>query len=283
VNAVAPLFGTLRPWRSQEKQSMLAFRDLSHGRKTMRRLTLVGLMLPMTMAVTSLVAPPALAATEQLRLAFDLPPSGQSEPGPWTTGCFADSAAAADDGCVAVGGAGALSRVTRPSGGGTSPAIKFPDSGGGTAILQANHAAQLNPGAADLTITALVKLTAAETSPGANIVQKGNFGTAGGQWKLQIDNGVPSCRIAGVRNGAAVSALAEWGTSIAGTGWKFVECKRRGAVLSINVAGGTPVNAPEDATMEIANTAKVSIGAKGTGSNNDQFHGSLDNIVFSVG
>lgn len=230
-----------------------------------------------------LIASPAFAATEQLRLNFDLPPGGQSEPGPWTAGCFADSAAPADDGCIAVGGAGAISRVSRPSGGGTSPAIKFPDSGGGTAILQAAHAAHLNPGTADLTITALVKLTATETSPGANIVQKGTFNTAGGQWKLQIDNGVPSCRIAGVRGGVAVSAIVSWGTSIAGSGWKFVECKRRGAVLSINVASGTPVSSPDDATMDIANTAKVSIGAKGTGSNNDQFHGSLDNIVFSVG
>jgi len=175
--------------------------------------------------------------------------------------------------------------VQRPSGAGTSPAVRFPAPGAGKAVIQVPDAAHLDPGTADFTLTAMVKLNADEVSAGANVVQKGTFGgTTGGQWKLQVDGGVPSCRIAGVQNGLEVDAMATWSGSIAGAGWKFIECKRRGAVLSINVANSaTPVDAPQDATMDITSSAKVFVGAKGTGTNNDQFHGAVDNVVFSVG
>jgi Laminin G domain len=226
---------------------------------------------------------PAHAAAEQIRLNFDAAPIGQPPAGPWTTGCFADAAAPADNACIGVAAGGSVARVQRPSGTTTSPAIGFPASGTAKAVLTVPHAAYLNPGTADFTVSAIVNLTAAERSPGANIVQKGVFNTAGGQWKLQVDNGVPSCRIAGGRSGVAVSAIVAWGSSIADQGWKFVQCKRRGAVLSISVANATAVNSPDDASMDISNTAKVTVGAKGTGTSNDQFHGALDNVIFSVG
>jgi hypothetical protein len=35
--------------------------------------------------------------------------------------------------------------------------------------------------------------------------------------------------------------------------------------------------------MDITNTARVTVGAKGPGSTNGQFHGALDNVLFSVG
>ena len=229
-----------------------------------------------------LLGTPAYAATEQIRLNFDAAPAGQPPAGPWTTGCFADAAAPADNACISVAAGGSIARVQRPSGATTSPAIKFP-AGTAKAVLTIPHAAYLNPGTADFTVSAIVNLTAAERSPGANIVQKGVFSTAGGQWKLQVDNGVPSCRIAGVRSGVAVSAIVAWSGSIADQGWKFIQCKRRGAVLSISVANATAVNSPDDATMDISNTAKVTVGAKGTGTSNDQFHGALDNVIFSVG
>ncbi|MDQ1292941.1 MAG: hypothetical protein QG608_822 [Actinomycetota bacterium] len=245
-----------------------------------RRLTGPALCVPVAVALAMLGGPSAAAATAQLRLTFDTAPSGQNEAGPWTTGCFTDAVAPADDACVVVGGAGAVTREQRPSGTTTSPAVKFPASGAGTAMLRVEHASRLNPGTADFTVSTMVKVATGEVSPGANLVQKGTFNTAGGQWKLQLDNGVPSCRIAGT---SGLSVIVSWGSSIAGTGWKFVECKRRGTVLSINVANGTPVNAAADASMDITNTSDVTIGAKGTGSNNDQFHGEIDNVVLSVG
>jgi hypothetical protein len=252
---------------------------MSRTRRLLTALAIASALVPVAVLIS---AQPAYAATEELRLNFDDPPSGQVEPGPWITGCFADVTTPADNGCVTVAGTGAVGRVTRPSGSGSSPAITFPAPGAGPAMLQVPHATYLNPGAADFTISAMVKLTVDQASPGANLVQKGTFASAGGQWKLQIDSGVPSCRIAGVRAGVAVSAIVSWGSSITGGGWKYVECKRRGAVLSISVAGGSPVAAVDDATMTIANTLPVTVGAKGVGANPDQFHGALDNVVFST-
>jgi hypothetical protein len=119
-------------------------------------------------------------------------------------------------------------------------------------------------------------------------MQKGVQSTLGGQWKLQVDAGVPACRILGDGNAdndtsdLGEDQKVEWTSSIAGTGWKFISCKRRGTELSISVANATPVTKTIPA-LNIDNTANVTIGAKGTGTSNDQFHGSLDNVVFSTG
>ncbi|MGK5442944.1 LamG-like jellyroll fold domain-containing protein [Micromonospora sp. URMC 105] len=223
---------------------------------------------------------PAYAATEQLRLDFDATPTGQVEPGPWTAGCFADVATPGDSGCIAVGAPGSISRASRPNGTGASPAIAFPASG--SAVIQVPNAANLNPGTQDFTISALVKVTSAQVTSGANLVQKGVHADPA-QWKLQLDGGKPGCRIAGTGADGAASLLLTAETSIADQGWKFVQCKRRGDVLTLLV-GTETVDTDTGASMDITSTAKVNIGARGAGlTNNDQFRGELDNAVFSIG
>jgi len=224
-------------------------------------------------------AAPAYAATEQLRLDFDATPTGQVEPGPWTSGCFADVATAGDSGCIAIGAPGSISRASRPSGSGASPALAFPASG--SAVIQVPHAANLNPGSQDFTVSALVKVTSGQLTSGANLMQKGVFADPA-QWKLQLDDGKPGCRIAGTGPNGTTSLLLTADASIAEQGWKFVQCKRRGDVLSL-IVGTETVKSATGATMTITNTAKVNIGAKGPGlTNNDQFRGELDNAIFSV-
>ncbi|MBQ1012047.1 hypothetical protein KBX53_14015 [Micromonospora sp. M51] len=243
-------------------------------------------MSALALGVTALAAAvlvdtaPAYAATEELRLDFDATPTGQIEPGPWTTGCFADVATPGDSGCIAVGAPGAISRTTRPSGGGASPAIAFPASG--SAVVQVPDAANLNPGSQDFTISTLVKVSAGQVTSGANLMQKGVFADPA-QWKLQLDDGKPGCRIAGTGPNGAASLLITADASIADQGWKFVQCKRRGDVLSL-IVGSETVASSTGATMTITNTAKVNIGAKGPGlSNNDQFRGAMDNALVSIG
>ncbi|WP_157746602.1 LamG-like jellyroll fold domain-containing protein [Micromonospora inositola] len=223
---------------------------------------------------------PAYAATEQLRLDFDATPSGQVEPGPWTSGCFADVATPGDSGCIAVSDPGSISRATRPNGTGASPAIAFPASG--SAVIQVPDAANLNPGTQDFTVSALVKIASSQVTSGANLMQKGFFADPA-QWKLQLDNGTPGCRIAGTGASGATSLLLTADAAIADQGWTFVQCKRRGDVLSL-IVGGQVVKTGAGATMDITSTAKVNIGAKGPGlTNNDQFRGEMDNALFSVG
>ena len=225
---------------------------------------------------------PAYAATEQLRLDFDATPTGQVEPGPWTSGCFADVATPGDPGCIAVSAPGSISRATRPSGTGTSPAIAFPASG--SAVIQVPDAPNLNPGTQDFTISTLVKVTSGQVTSGANLMQKGVFADPA-QWKLQLDGGKPGCRIAGTDSAGnpAAAVLLNTDVSIADQGWKFVQCKRRGDVLSL-IVGADTVDTDTGATMNISSTAKVNVGAKGAGlTNNDQFRGEMDNSVFSIG
>ncbi|MFE9690554.1 LamG-like jellyroll fold domain-containing protein [Micromonospora sp. NPDC005806] len=223
---------------------------------------------------------PAYAATEQLRLDFDATPSGQVEPGPWTSGCFADVATPGDSGCIAVSDPGSISRTTRPSGTSTSPAIAFPAAG--SAVIQVPDAVNLNPGTQDFTVSTLVKTTSSQVTSGANLMQKGLFADPA-QWKLQLDNGKPGCRIAGTGANGATSLLLTADASIADQGWTFVQCKRRGDVLSL-IVGGQVVKTGAGATMDITSTAKVNIGAKGPGlTNNDQFRGEMDNALFSIG
>lgn len=248
-------------------------------RHTSRRVAIIAIALAVALSPTAY----AHAADVRLWLNFDNPPNDQADILPWTTGCFANAEGVAAQACITAGGGGSLTPTIRPSGESTSPALKFPMPNSGTAVVIVSDQNSLNPGTADFTLTAMVKLTSAEVSVGANLVQKGLFSTTGGQWKLQIDNGIPSCRIAGTNpdETAAPGVLVRWAAPITDIGWSYISCKRRGDELSISVDDATPVTTT-GATMNIANTADVRIGAKGTGTNNDQFHGAIDNVRLTM-
>ncbi|GIG66814.1 hypothetical protein [Phytomonospora endophytica] len=217
----------------------------------------------------------------ELVLTFDGVPSGQSERGPWREGCFTDGGSALRA-CIRTADGGSISRTVHRTSGNDSPAVTFPAPGDGTAILYIRHTARLNPESRDFVIAAMIDLTSTERGTGSNLVQKGHFDTSGGQWKLQVDDGVPSCRIAGSRDGRKVSAMVS-GPSIAGLGWVSLRCERSGSSLTISVDGGDPVKAGGNASMNIANDAEVTIGGRVTGAaDNDQLHGDLDRVMIDI-
>lgn len=226
-------------------------------------------------------APAQSAPRTELMLTFDKPPSGQSADGPWRTGCFTDPRSS-QRACIRAEDGGVIRRTAHRTSGNDSPAITFPAPGEGTAILYLRHTSRLNPGERDFAIAAMIDLTATEAASGSNLVQKGHFDTAGGQWKLQVDDGVPSCRIAGKRDGAKVSAMVS-GPSISGLGWVSLHCERRGSSLSISVDGGKPAVSASNAAMSIANDEEVTIGGRVAGAaDNDQLHGDLDRVVVDI-
>lgn len=233
-----------------------------------------------SVAALALTGPVHATSNQQLNFSMDATPSGQSDAGHWTAGCLPDAAVPEDAACVSVAGKGDVVRTERKNGATTSPAIKFPMKG--RAMLIVPHTPRLNPGTADFTVSAIVRLERSQVTTGANVVQKGNYDNPVGQWKLQLDRGVPSCRIAGVRNGQLVGLLVKWPRTIAGTGWQTVTCARRGDVFSIQVGTATPA-AVRGGTMDIANQYPVTIGAKSTGVHNDQFRGSVDEVTFQIG
>jgi hypothetical protein len=149
------------------------------------------------------------------------------------------------------------------------------------AVLQATDTADLNPGNKDLAYGAGVLLGKSEGSSPENILQKGY--NAGGQYKLQIDgtSGKPSCALSDSQNSTVY--LARSRTSIADGQWHTLECRRSGASLSILVDDQVQTSTTVPAALSVSTTQPFSLGGKGVGADNDQFHGSLDDVWISVG
>lgn len=228
----------------------------------------------MVMTVVALWPVRAVADEAQVGavLAYDFDDStGLPGKGPWTSGCFADSVRQIPA-CVVAHGAG----LARPKG--EASALEFPAPGRGAAVLRIEASEDFNPGERDFSVEAVVRLDRNERTRGENVIQKGVFDTGQGQWKMQVDGGVPSCRVSGTRTGKHVSAIAV-GRHIEGLGWVRVHCGRKGGVLFLEVEGQPTVLAPADASMFIANDDPVTIGGRLPGySDNDQFHGDVDEV-----
>ena len=170
---------------------------------------------------------------------------------------------------------------------GLGQAVSFPPKCAGTdckrVVLQSADAADLNPGTKDLKYGAQVLLSPAETSTGENVLQKG-YSTNGGQYKLQVDgvSGKPTCVMSDKSSTKIYQGKST--LSVADGAWHTLECRRTGTSLTIYVDGipGTVVGAlPAD--LSVVTTQPLSLGGKGTGADNDQFHGSIDDAWISIG
>ncbi|MET7423268.1 LamG-like jellyroll fold domain-containing protein, partial [Dactylosporangium sp. NPDC005555] len=150
------------------------------------------------------------------------------------------------------------------------------------AVLQTPDAPELNPGTGPVRYGATVRLTKKETGSGQNIVQKG-YSASGTQYKLQIDGaaGRPSCVFADAAVRAIHVAMSD--VSVSDGAWHRLECRRAGTSLTVLVDDVEHGTATLPATLSVVNTVPLSIGGKGTGLDNDQFHGSLDDVWVARG
>jgi hypothetical protein len=150
------------------------------------------------------------------------------------------------------------------------------------AVLQAPNAPELNPGANPIRYGATVRLGKGQTGSGENILQKG-YSAAGGQYKLQVDGraGRPSCVMSD--NVVRGIHVAQSDVSIADGRWHNLECRRAGATLTLLVDNAVHATSAIPATLAISNTVPLSIGGKGDGNDNDQFHGALDDVWIALG
>jgi hypothetical protein len=189
-------------------------------------------------------------------------------------------------------GKGHLLRAVVRNGG----AIKFQPHGSGQAmvfppkctgescpkvVLQAADTADLNPGVGPLRYGATVRLAAEEAGAGENILQKG-YSTAGGQYKLQVDglSGKPSC---GMSDKSSTTVhIARSRDSIADGEWHALECRRSGETLSIVVDDEVKASVAIPETLSVVTAQPLSVGGKGVGVNNDQFHGAVDDVWIRV-
>ncbi|WP_253237374.1 LamG domain-containing protein [Paractinoplanes aksuensis] len=153
-------------------------------------------------------------------------------------------------------------------------------------VLQAAATDDLNPQAQPFRYGASVRLAAppagATGQDGQNILQKG-YAAAGGQYKLQVDgvSGKPSCVLTD-RTGDG-SYLARSRSSIADDNWHTVECRRTGPTLAVVVDEKVQASVAVPAALSIDSEQPFSLGGKGVGVNNDQFHGALDDVWIHIG
>jgi Concanavalin A-like lectin/glucanases superfamily len=149
-------------------------------------------------------------------------------------------------------------------------------------VLQAADVPDLNPGSSPLRFGAGVLLPRSGTGAGENVVQKG-YATAGGQYKLQVDgaSGRPSCAMSDQSD--ATIYVAKSAVSIADGQWHALECRRLGTGLVILVDDAQTGSASVPANLSVVTAQPLSVGGKGAGRTNDQFHGQLDDVWIRIG
>jgi hypothetical protein len=213
-----------------------------------------------------------------LWLSFDDPASAA---GPLS---FPDAAGGPSLGQVVSGFDGAVDEVAGPDGRGS--AISFPvtctePTGCPRAMVEVAHAAALDPTDHDFTYGATVWLAPDETATGSNLVQKGRFGTEGGQWKLQVDGagGEPSCVVRGDDPGAE-PLVVHSEVSVSDSQWHAVVCHRDEGGISIEVDG--EVEHEDGRTGSVTNEWPIRIGAPGVNEGDDQFHGRIDDVFLLI-
>jgi hypothetical protein len=164
----------------------------------------------------------------------------------------------------------------RPTTGLVRRAAQFPARG--RAIVQIEDKKGLDPIRRSFVFGAAVRETQAQATFGANLVQKGFYNQAGGQWKLQLGaGGVPSCVVYGARG--RVMAVAADG--IANGRWHRVSCTRTPDAVTLRVDGEIVASSP-GVTGRIASDAPVKIGAKKTSPGNKQFRGRMDSVFLRL-
>jgi hypothetical protein len=147
--------------------------------------------------------------------------------------------------------------------------------------LRAADSPDLDPGRRPIRYGGSVRLDADETSKGENVLQKG-YSASGSQYKLQVDGagGHPSCVLVDDRRPRIHLAYSDVG--VADGHWHTIECRRAGSSLTILVDGSRTGSAVIPADLSVDNHIPLSVGGKGSFTNNDQFQGTLDDIWVAI-
>ncbi|MCR1783712.1 hypothetical protein KVF89_14315 [Nocardioides carbamazepini] len=151
----------------------------------------------------------------------------------------------------------------------------------------------LDPGSRDLVVGVDFRADPATAGragdDGDNLVQRGRFGEAA-QLKIQLDHGVPSCRLAGTLGEVVVAG----DQPVAPERWYRLTCTRSGPSVRLRLADLEGTTAPQEWTVArdpgVISFAHVplSIGAKVAdrgriaGDSTDQFHGTIDRVLVDV-
>lgn len=154
---------------------------------------------------------------------------------------------------------------------------------GSTSAATAPDAANLDPGAANIRVTARISITKIPAAGVTfDVVRKGTKATVGGYYKLEIarsaaGEAIAVCRFKGGNTTGAATVYSTY--SLASRGYVVITCTKTASVVSVN-AGGV-VNKVSKAVGSIANDAPVNIGSKGDST--DWFSGLMDYVKIAIG
>jgi hypothetical protein len=156
-------------------------------------------------------------------------------------------------------------------------AAGFPVRCCGRAIIQVADRKGLDPRRRPFVFGAAVKLGHVQARGDSNVVQKGFFRQAGGQYKLQLDAGVPSC----VMYGGKGRVILAGRKSVADRSWHRLSCLRTPTRIQLRVDGKVVAGAKATVGF-IGNDAPIRIGGKKIKRGNDQYHGAIDSVFLRL-
>jgi len=147
----------------------------------------------------------------------------------------------------------------------------------GRSVIDLGRSTSLDPGTADFTFGAVVRLT--RGSGDWNIMQKGYWSDRG-QWKLSLDRTSTglrfSCRVKG--SSGSVMAYSPRGVVTPGGPWVRAECHRDRSGVSVLV-NGRVVGRASGRTGDVRSSSPYLIGSKGMSARHpDQFLGLMDYV-----
>jgi hypothetical protein len=254
------------------------------------RSTRGGTAAPSTVPSPSVSSPPVSSPTasgrEQVRLSGKIAALHR----------VVDTVPGGPQGTVATFNGGTVTSVTEDG----NPFLRFPsDHCNAAPCPQAvvQLPGRLAPGNRPFSFGADVRL-AGPPSPnaGMNVFQSGVAAEGASQWKLQIDYGHAACRWSdGTKTVLAPEHKRDPKFALEPGRWYTVRCERTASgeyTITIRPRGSTDVVAtasiPDPGLAPIVPKEKLTIGGKNIGpdrsdAQTDQFHGDLDEIVYSVG
>jgi hypothetical protein len=149
------------------------------------------------------------------------------------------------------------------------------------ALLEAPDDADLDPGTRNFRWAASVRLTTAQLSGNANIMQKGVANT-GSQWKMQITGktGRAQCVLVARGTGQAFSALSA--RTVADGSWHRIVCERVGTTLAVSVDGVAGATVTLPSTTAVDNTMPLRVGGPNFAKDSDMYHGQLDEVFVQL-
>jgi hypothetical protein len=150
------------------------------------------------------------------------------------------------------------------------------------ALLEAPDDADLDPGTRNFTWAASVRISRAQLSGNANVMQKGVANTDS-QWKMQIGGrtGRAQCVLVARGTGQTFSALSA--KPVADGNWHRIVCERAGASLAVSVDGVPGARTALPATAAVDNAMPLRIGGPNFSKDADMYHGQLDDIYVQLG